>query len=175
MNFAEELRNIKLLISDVDGVMTDGTIWLDTNRCLFSKKTVWRRRFNVKDGVGLRRLMKAGFSTAVISAGSSKDVRVRMEFLGIQNIYLGAAPKVGPFEKLLNKTGLKPSEVAYIGDDVYDVPIIEAVQFGVSVPNAFAPAKEKAQYVTEARGGEGAVREVCELLLKFGYFRKGKG
>ncbi len=157
---------------DVDGVLTDGSIWMDSSRCLFSKKVIWKRRFNVKDGVGLRRLMKAGFSTAVISAGNSEDVKMRMEFLGIQNIYLGAAPKVGPFKQLLNKTSLKPSEVAYIGDDVYDVPIIEAVQFGVSVPNAFEPAKKKAQYVTEARGGEGAVREVCELLLKFGYFKK---
>lgn len=162
----KKISNIKMFITDVDGVLTDGTIWLDS-------AGKWKRAFCVKDGVGLKLLMKAGYEVGVITGGKSEDVDTRIGFLGIKHYYSEASDKTPSFDKILKDTGLKPSEIAYIGDEVYDVPIIEKVGFGASVPDAVESVKAKAHYITNTRGGSGAVREICDLILEHGYHSRG--
>ncbi|MGE3974901.1 MAG: KdsC family phosphatase [Bdellovibrionales bacterium] len=157
------LKQIKMLISDVDGVMTDGTIWLDTDK-------QWKRIFSVYDGVGMKLLMEKGYQVGVITGGKSEDVKTRMEFLGIPHFYDGVGDKVPSFEDILKKTGLKANEIMYIGDEIFDIPLIERVGVGVSVPNGVDGAKSKAKYITKCAGGTGAVREICDWLLKYGFY-----
>jgi len=161
----DSLSNIKLLALDVDGVLTDGRIWLD-------KDNEWKRQLSVRDGVGIKRLMSEGYQVAIITGSQSKDVQTRAKFLGIDLFYEGASDKNGPFEDLLQKTGLMASEVAYIGDDVFDVPLIKSCGFGATVDCGLPEAKQAADYVTRSPAGIGAVREVCELLIKCGYYSK---
>jgi 3-deoxy-D-manno-octulosonate 8-phosphate phosphatase (KDO 8-P phosphatase) len=157
------LKRVKMLLCDVDGVMTNGEIWLDS-------QNHWKRTFSVYDGVGLKMLMDMGYRVGVITGGKSIDVRTRMEFLGIEFFYEGIGDKTPPFNEILEKTGFKPDEVAYIGDELVDVPIIEKVGVGVSVPNGVREAREKAAYITKAKGGDGAVREICDLILEKGFY-----
>ncbi len=155
----DKLKNIKLFISDVDGVMTDATIWLDSNM-------KWKRKFNVLDGMGLIRLMKQGIKVGIITASDADDVRFRFEFLKVDYFYEKSSDKGLALQDLLKKTGFDLSEIAYIGDDLMDLPVIEAVGFGVAVPNSLEEVQAKADYVTKRAGGEGAVREVCEMILR---------
>lgn len=165
---AKNTRNIKMLITDVDGCLTDGTIWLDSN-------LQWRRSFNVLDGVGIKLLIEQGYTVAVITGGNSEDVRLRIKFLGIEHFYDGASDKRPAFEDLLKKTGLKPSEIAYIGDEVYDLPIMNRVGFSACPPRAVEQVKKDSHYVCKAEGGYGAVREVTDLILQNGFYsQKGK-
>ena len=151
------LKKIKLLILDVDGVMTDGRIfWLDTQG--------WTRFFHIKDGHGLKLLMKAGIQVAVMSGGDSKDVRIRMEFLKIPHVFLGDEDKCVALEKVVEKTGFRLEEMAFIGDDLFDIPVIERVGFSATVPHAVEPVKSKVHYVTVAPGGQGAVREIADAI-----------
>lgn len=158
----KKLANVKMLVTDVDGVLTDGRLWIDC-------QGKWKRTWNVLDGVGLKRLMEAGYQVAVITGGESEDVRIRMGFLKIPHFYEGASNKMPPFHDLMKKTGLQPDEIAYIGDEVFDHPIMQEVAFSAAVPNAVEEVKDIATYVTRRDGGMGAVREVCELILKFGF------
>lgn len=162
---AATLSNIKMFVTDVDGCLTDGTIWLDSN-------LQWRRSFSVLDGVGIKLLMEQGYQIGVITGGNSEDVRMRMKFLGIDHFYDGASDKTPPFEDLLKKTGLKPSEIAYVGDEIYDVPIIKRVGFSACPPRAVSQVQKESHYVTKAEGGYGAVREVINLILENGFFAK---
>jgi 3-deoxy-D-manno-octulosonate 8-phosphate phosphatase (KDO 8-P phosphatase) len=157
------LKRIKMLICDVDGVMTNGEIWLDS-------QNQWKRRFSVYDGVGLKMLMEMGYKVGVITGGKSIDVQTRIGFLGIEYFYEGIGDKTPPLQEIIQKTGLKLEEIAYIGDELVDVPIIEKVGVGVSVPNGVKEACEKAKYITKARGGDGAVREICDLILEKGFY-----
>ncbi len=157
------VKRIKMLICDVDGVMTNGEIWLDS-------QNQWKRKFSVYDGVGLKMLMDMGYKIGVITGGKSIDVRTRMEFLGVEFFYEGIADKTPSFDEILSKTGFKPEEVAYIGDELVDVPIIKRVGMGVSVPNGVKEAKRDAAYITKVPGGDGAVREICDLILENGFF-----
>lgn len=151
---------MKMLICDVDGVMTDGRIWLN-------EKEEWVRQFNVRDGVGLKLLMKNDIQTAVISGGDSKDVRIRMKFLGVQHVYFGIEDKDAIFKDLLEKTNLKPENCAFIGDDIYDLPLLEKVGAAFTVANAVEELLEKDIFVTKRGGGSGAIREVVDLILKY--------
>lgn len=157
------LKRIKMLICDVDGVMTNGEIWLDS-------QNQWKRRFTVYDGVGLKMLMDKGYKVGIITGGKSIDVQTRIGFLGIEYFYEGIGDKTPPLLEILQKTGLKLEEIAYIGDELVDVPIIEKVGVGVSVPNGVKEAREKAKYITKVRGGDGAVRELCDLILEKGFY-----
>ncbi|HAR41832.1 MAG TPA: 3-deoxy-D-manno-octulosonate 8-phosphate phosphatase [Bdellovibrionales bacterium] len=151
------LKKIKILILDVDGIMTDGRIfWLNGHG--------WTRHFHVKDGYGLKLLMKAGIQVATISGGDSKDVRTRMEFLKIPHIFLGDEDKVKALEKIATATGLPYDEMAFMGDDLYDIPVIEKVGFSATVPQAVEPVKARVHYVTEVHGGWGAVREIADAI-----------
>lgn len=153
------LKRIKLFILDVDGVMTDGRIfWLDDYG--------WTRHFHIKDGYGLKVLMKCGIQVAVISGGDSKDVRTRMEFLKIPHVFLGDEDKIKALEKIIVATGLSTEEMAFMGDDLFDIPVIERVGFSATVPHAVDPVKARVHYVTETPGGWGAVREVADAIRK---------
>src|SRR3954470_10240268 len=155
----DRLKKIKLLILDVDGVMTDGRIfWLEGHG--------WTRNFHIKDGYGLKVLMKAGIQVAIISGGDSKDVRIRMEFLKIPHVFLGDEEKTKALDKIQSATGLPYEQMAFMGDDLFDIPVIEKVGFSATVPHAVDPVKARVHYVTETPGGWGAVREVADAIRK---------
>jgi 3-deoxy-D-manno-octulosonate 8-phosphate phosphatase (KDO 8-P phosphatase) len=151
------LKRIRLLILDIDGVLTDGRVfWLDGHG--------WTRHFHVKDGYGLKLLMKEGIQVAVISGGDSKDVRVRMEFLKIPHIYLGDENKLIALDKIQKGTGVPFENMAFMGDELFDIPVMEKVGFSATVPHAVDAVKKRAHYVTETPGGWGAAREVTDAI-----------
>jgi 3-deoxy-D-manno-octulosonate 8-phosphate phosphatase (KDO 8-P phosphatase) len=160
MDIAQRLKPVKMLICDVDGVMTNGRIWLN-------EKEEWVRQFNVRDGVGLKLLMKNDIQVAIISGGDSKDVRIRMKFLGVPHTYFGIEDKNVIFQDLLKKTNLKPENCAFIGDDIYDLPLLEKVGAAFTVADAVEELLEKGIFVTKRGGGSGAIREVVDLILKY--------
>lgn len=164
MNF-DKLRAIKMLVLDVDGVLTDCKLWMDSNG-------EWKRIYSVRDGVGIKALAEAGYKLAIITGAQATDVRARAKMLGFHYFYEGAMNKVPSFEKLIQESGLKPEEMAYVGDDIFDIPLIKKVGFGATVPEAVDEVIDSAQYVTKRAGGNGAVREVCNFILKYGYYAK---
>lgn len=159
-----KLRKIKMLVMDVDGVMTDTKIWYDGKE--------WRRFFSIKDGVGIKRLAQAGYKLAVITGSRAEDIRARVQSLGIHYFFEGALDKLPAFEDLLQQSGLQADEMAYIGDDYFDLPILEKVGVGVTVPNALPVVLQKIKQVTHERGGDGAVRELCDLIYQYGAYAK---
>jgi 3-deoxy-D-manno-octulosonate 8-phosphate phosphatase (KDO 8-P phosphatase) len=153
------LKKIKLLILDVDGVMTDGRVfWLEGHG--------WTRHFHVKDGYGLKVLMKSGIDVAIISGGDSNDVRIRMEFLKIKHIFLGDENKLIALDKIVESTKLSYDQMAFMGDDLFDIPVIEKVGFSATVPHAVDPVKARSHYITKSDGGWGAVREIADAIRK---------
>lgn len=155
----EIAKNIKLLILDVDGVLTDGSIILDNEGNEF-------KAFNVRDGHGIKMLHKAGIKTAIITGRHSKVVERRAQELGITEVYQRCHIKSVAYEHLIEKMGISDKEVAYIGDDIVDIPIFKRVGLSVAVADATEETKAEAMLVAQNRGGRGAVREVCELILK---------
>ncbi len=151
------LKNSKLLVLDVDGVMTDASL-------LFVEGTGWTRAFSVKDGYGLRLLMGPGFEVALLSGGDSKSVRERSRFLGVQHAYFGNSNKLDPFNELLKITKCTPEDVVYIGDDLFDLDVLRLVGFSVTVPSAVPEVKAAVDYITHEIGGHGAVRELADLI-----------
>ena len=155
---SKSLKDIKILLSDVDGVMTDTTIYLDSNGD-------WRRHFSIYDGMGFKRLQEIGVKVGIITAADGLDVRTRFEFLGVDYFYEKSKNKIKDLEDVVSKTGIPAEQIAYIGDDLMDLEVIERVGFGVTVPHALDSIKEKSDYTTKRNGGHGAVREVCELII----------
>jgi 3-deoxy-D-manno-octulosonate 8-phosphate phosphatase (KDO 8-P phosphatase) len=155
----EKAVKIKLLILDVDGVMTDGTIWIDA-------RGQEQKGFNVKDGFGLRCLMKNGIDVAIITGRKSEAVAHRAGELGIQEIYQKVTDKRAPFYEILGKKGLTEDQVCYIGDDLPDLRLLKKVGLSISVADAVEEVKERVDFVTNNKGGHGAIREVCEIILK---------
>ena len=153
------LSDIKIFISDVDGVMTDARIWLNTNN-------EWCRHFSIYDGMGLKRLQAQGIKTGIITASVAHDVRTRFKFLKVDYFHEGAKNKLENLDDILKEAKLEAHQVCYIGDDLMDLPVIEKVGFGVTVPHALPIIKEKSDYTTKAQGGFGAVREICEMILE---------
>jgi 3-deoxy-D-manno-octulosonate 8-phosphate phosphatase (KDO 8-P phosphatase) len=153
------IRGIKLLILDVDGVMTDGRIIID-DAGLESK------HFDVRDGHGLKILMRCGIDVVLLTGRKSRVVDHRAADLGITEVHQGIWNKREVFDEILKRRRLSPEETAYVGDDVVDIPLLKRVGFGVAVADACPEAMGVADYVTEHPGGRGAVREVCEVILK---------
>jgi 3-deoxy-D-manno-octulosonate 8-phosphate phosphatase (KDO 8-P phosphatase) len=159
-NQIEKLANrIRLLILDVDGVMTDNTIYLDD-------QGVESKKFNILDGMGIWLAQKAGIEVALISGRSSRATEHRASQLKIKHVYLDKIQKKRVYESLKRKLKIKDEEIAYIGDDILDVPVLKLVGLPICVKNANPQAKKYARLVTKSRGGEGAVREVVDLILK---------
>ena len=156
---AVDLNSIKLLLLDVDGVMTDG-------RIIYLNDGGEAKAFNVKDGHGLKLIQRAGIKVGIITGRQSDIVARRAAELGIELVYQGAKDKMQPFKEILEKLGLKASEVAYVGDDLVDLPVMRLVGFAATVADASDDIKPYVDLVTSRPGGRGAVREVCDLLLK---------
>ena len=154
-----DLNKIKLLLLDVDGVMTDG-------RIIYFNDGGEAKAFDVKDGHGLKLIQRAGIRVGIITGRQSEVVARRAAELGIEIVYQGAKDKLKPFLEIIKELGLEPFEVAYVGDDVVDLPVMRQVGFSATVADAVDDIKPYVDLVTSRPGGRGAVREVCDLLLK---------
>ena len=155
----DRIKKIKVLALDVDGILTDGRIIFDSD----GKET---KIFNVQDGFGIVFFKRAGFRTAIITARASGVVTLRAKDLGIDKIYQDAFPKIDAYRKMLRAFNVKDDQVCFMGDDWPDLQVLKRVGFAVSVPDAAPEVKKAAHYITKKKGGEGAVREVIELILK---------
>ncbi len=149
---------IKLLILDVDGVLTDGKISLDSHGGEI-------KNFHIHDGLGIKRIQKIGIIVAIISGRTSPIVTERFTDLGVHHIYQGQRDKTKALQALLTTLQLRPNDAAFVGDDLLDIPVMQQVGFSVAVPNAVAEVKKIAHWQTKKSGGEGAVREVCDLIF----------
>lgn len=154
-----KLLNIKLLLMDVDGVLTSGDI-------IYSSTGEELKKFNIQDGMGITLAKKAGLKTGIITSRISEMVRRRADELKIDIISQGNFDKLIPYKEIRDKEGLKDDEIAYIGDDLPDLCILKRVGFSVAVANACDDVKAICDYVTIAEGGNGAVREIIEMILK---------
>ena len=154
-----KLAKIKLLLLDVDGVLTDGRIIYD---CQGNEL----KAFDVKDGHGLKMLQRAGIAVGIITGRQSQVVVRRAAELGIEILYQGALSKLEPYLEILDQHGLTDEQVAYVGDDVVDLPILRRVGFSATVADAVAEVVPLVDYVASQGGGRGAVREICDLLIK---------
>lgn len=156
---AARAARIGVAVFDVDGVMTDGRIYL-------GESGEEMKAFNVADGYGLRMLLEAGIEVAILSGRRAGCVERRAAELGIRHVIQGAGEKLPAFSRLLGELRLNPEEAAYMGDDLPDLPVLQACGFAITVPDAPIPVRRAAQHIVARRGGEGAVRDACELLLE---------
>lgn len=157
----ERIKPLKLLAFDVDGIMTDNHVWM-------IQPGEWRRRFSIRDGYGIQMLIEKGYQIAFITGSRSDDVRERAKVLKVHHFYEGSLHKLPAYEEIKEKTGFSDQQILYMGDDYFDIPLIEKAGLGITVPEASSKVKEKAHYITQLHGGKGAVREVCELVLEYG-------
>ncbi|OGV49941.1 MAG: 3-deoxy-D-manno-octulosonate 8-phosphate phosphatase [Legionellales bacterium RIFCSPHIGHO2_12_FULL_42_9] len=157
-NLIEKAKKIRCLICDIDGVLTDGLLYI-------SDQGNELKAFNIQDGMGLKLLMAAGIEVAVITTSKNNVVEHRMRQLGITHYFTGQVDKRSAFHELKSRLGFSNEQFAYAGDDLPDLPILQQVGLGVAVANAVSQLKEFAIWTTEKRGGQGAVREVCDLIL----------
>ena len=155
----ERARRVKLLITDIDGVMTDG-------RIVYSVYGDELKYFDVTDGFGILLLNRVGIKTVIITAKKSRIVKLRGRDLKVAKAYAGYLDKRVPFNDVLKRFKIPAQEICFIGDDLIDVPILKRVGFAVSVPNGMEEVKVVSHYITTKSGGRGAVREICELILK---------
>lgn len=155
----EKAKLVRLLVLDVDGVMTDG-------RIIYTDGGEEVKAFDVRDGHGIRLLMKGGVDVAILTGRESKVVLHRANDLGIDAVYQGAKDKLHVFEEILKDRGLGYKDVCYVGDDLIDRPVLKRAGFSISVPDANEELRSCVDYVTTRSAGRGAVREVCELILK---------
>ncbi len=159
-DYIEKLaKNVKLLILDVDGVLTDNGLYLDD-------KGIESKRFNVVDGMGIWLAHKAGIKVALISGRPSRATKIRATQLKIKHVSLAQTDKIKAYQKLKRSLRVKDDQVAYMGDDLLDVPVLRRVGLPICVKNANPRVKRFAKMVTKTKGGDGAVREVVEMLLK---------
>lgn len=158
MDITERAKKIKLLLLDVDGVLTDGKIIIGN----YGDEI---KNFDVKDGLGVVLLRKAGLRCAIITARNSRIVKIRAGHLGIDKIYENHY-KIKSLRNIKRRFRVKEEEICFVGDDLIDISILKRVGFAVTVPNAIKETKDVAHYITQNPGGQGAVREVCEIILK---------
>jgi len=155
----EKLKRIKILILDIDGVMTDGRIVMDDEGREL-------KNFDVRDGHGIKVLQRYGIKVAILTGRKSKVVECRAKDLDIKDVYQKVFNKKEVFEKILKKYKLSADEAAYMGDDIVDIPVLKRVGFSVAVADALDVVKKSVDYITKNKGGRGAVREVCEMILQ---------
>ena len=156
---ASALRKIRLLLLDVDGVMTDGGIYC-------SSKGEVMKKFNTKDGYGIVKLQRMGVKVGIITGRVSEIVTRRARELGIQDVYQNQEDKIEAYRDISTRLGLSPDEVAYIGDDEPDMPVLKVVGFSAAPSDASPAVLKEVSYVCRARGGCGAVREIVDLILQ---------
>jgi 3-deoxy-D-manno-octulosonate 8-phosphate phosphatase (KDO 8-P phosphatase) len=155
----ERAKKIKLVVLDIDGVMTDGHI-------IYSVYGDELKFFDVQDGFGLTLLHRAGIKTAIITAKKSRIVKLRTKDMRVTYVYQGYMEKAAALDKLLGKSKIPAEEICFVGDDLIDLPVLKRVGFAVAVPNAVEEVIKHAHYTTSKMGGHGAVREICDLILK---------
>ena len=154
----ERAARVRLVIFDVDGVLTDGRLFLGDDGQEY-------KAFNARDGHGMVMLQETGVHLAVISGRSSGAVSTRMEGLGIIHVFQGRADKIPAYEELTQTLGLPDEAVAYVGDDLVDLPIMRRVGLAIAVSDAHPRVHQHAHWRSQAAGGQGAAREVCELIM----------
>lgn len=154
----DRARKVRLLVLDVDGILTDGGL-------LYGEKGEALKRFNALDGHGLKMLMQSGIRVAIMTGRSGEITSRRCAELGIAYVFQSVRDKEAQLEQLIKELGFDQSQVAFVGDDLIDLHAMQKCGFAVSVPNAVSYIRNVAHYVTEARGGHGAVREVTDLIL----------
>lgn len=157
-SISEKLKKIVLLVLDVDGVLTDGKIIIDD----MGNES---KNFHVRDGHGLKLLMRSGVDVVLLTGRTSEVVKHRADELGIRDVYQGAKDKAQVLGEILRERGLPGECIAYVGDDVVDIPAFRMVGFSAAVAGAPGYVRAHADYVTEKEGGVGAVREICEMIL----------
>ena len=155
----EKVVPVRLMVFDVDGVLTDGSI-------VFHDDGSELKAFDVHDGHGIKLLQRADIEVAIITGRRCRAVEHRAAGLGISRVYQGIHRKIEALEHIVAETGFQPHQIGYMGDDLIDIPVMRRVGFAVSVPNAVPHVLPFAHYVTRAPGGHGACREVCEMLLR---------
>ena len=158
MSLAERIKPLRLVTFDVDGVLTDGGLYLSDSGEEF-------KRFNSLDGHGLKMLRNSGIELAIITGRTSRCVEMRAKNLGITRLYQGVEDKLAAMQSLLADMKLAPEQAAFMGDDVVDLPVMRRVGLALSVPAAPQIVRDHAHYVSQRSAGHGAVREVCELIL----------
>lgn len=150
---------VRLMIFDVDGVLTDG-------RVIYQDNGSEIKEFNAQDGHGIKLLQRCGIQVAFLSGRACAAVEARARGLGVSIVHQGAKFKVEAFEQILAQTGLREHQAGYMGDDLIDIPVMRRAGFSVAVPNAAPQVPRYAHYVTAASGGRGAAREVCDMILQ---------
>ncbi|MCL2457270.1 MAG: HAD hydrolase family protein [Desulfobulbus sp.] len=152
-------RQVQLLLLDVDGVLTDGSL-------MYISGGGEAKCFNSQDGLGIRLLQDSGVAVGIITARTSEAVERRASDLKMAHVLQGQQDKLTAYESILKATGLRPPQTAYMGDDFMDLPLLNRAGFAVAPANAVAEIRQRAHYTTERPGGRGAVREVCDLILE---------
>jgi len=155
----EKAKNIKLLILDVDGVLTDGRLFFDNDGNEY-------KSFHARDGHGIKLLQQTGVQVAIISGRKSSTVALRMKNLGVDHVYQGHENKIAAFNEIIEKIGIVPEQAAHVGDDLLDLPIMIRVGLAIAVNDANFAVKERADWCTTLPGGLGAVREVCDFIMQ---------
>ena len=155
----EKAKKLKLLILDVDGVLTDAKLFFDNQGNEY-------KSFHARDGHGIKLLRQTGVEVAVISGRKSNSVALRMKNLGIEHVYQGHENKRAAFNEVIEKIGITPEQAAHVGDDLLDLPIMIRVGLSIAVSDANFAVKQRADWCTTLPGGHGAVREVCDFIMQ---------
>ena len=159
MKLDQRMQQIQLILSDVDGVLTDGSI-------TFDNQGIETKTFHVRDGLGIKLWQRSGHQFGIITARSSHIVKVRMTELGVEIVRQGSDSKLTVGMQLINELGLAPEQVCYVGDDLSDLNLMSAVGLAVTVADGTAELKSAAHFTTKCEGGKGAIRELIETILK---------
>jgi len=155
----DRARQIRLVIFDVDGVLTDGSLFIGDDGKEY-------KAFNSRDGHGMSMLQSTGVTLAIITGRTSKSVRIRMRGLGIEHVYQGRNDKLAAYEELKESLQLGDEQIAYVGDDLLDLPIMRKVGLSIAVADAHTLTRQHSHWQTRSPGGRGAAREVCELVME---------
>ncbi len=156
--FEDKLKKIKVVAFDLDGILTDGHLWWAGD------EVGWNRMFYIYDGYGMKVLMKAGIKVGVITGGDSVSVKKRVDLLKLDFLYQGKEDKREAFLEIQKKFNVKPEEILYMGDELFDIPLLKKAGFSATVPNCGAEVKAVVDYVTTKESGKGCAREVIDIL-----------
>ena len=159
LTLEERARAVRMIVFDIDGVLTDGSLFYGDDGQEY-------KAFNSRDGHGIKMLRAAGVEAGIITGRTSQVVLHRARNLGITRIFQGADDKLDAFEALLLELGLAPEQIAYMGDDIVDLPVLRRCGLALTVPDAAAEVKARCHLVTQAGAGRGAAREVCEMIMR---------
>lgn len=158
-DFCSQLKSVRLLSLDVDGILTDGGLY-------YTETGDELRKFNVKDGMGIKKLREAGVEVCIISASTTNAIQERGKRLGLTHVYTGATNKIEILQTICKDLGVSLENVAHMGDDLNDIVIMEAIGTPITVCDAVELVKRNTIYITQKAGGQGAVREICDLLIE---------